>query len=91
MTGDTTNPIQIKVGRDIITLKQGDYFMDNQACIQLVSGDGRSLAGRGYDRTDHVKISAKAWKELKNGEGMAHTKKKFSLGSVCDIYTPHIS
>jgi hypothetical protein len=38
----------IKIGRTEYQIKKGDYILDNGACYQFCSGDGRTLKQVGY-------------------------------------------
>ena len=40
---------QVKIGRNIIQVKTGDYVLWNGACYQYFAGDRRTLVTKGWD------------------------------------------
>lgn len=54
----------IKIRNNEYTIKQGDYILDNGACIQLVAGDGRILRFDGYNAFRSVVLTKKAIAQL---------------------------
>ena len=52
-----------------ITINPGDYLMDNEACIQFITGDNRTLFWQKHDRNTTVVMSKKAVEELRSQVG----------------------
>lgn len=62
----------LKIGRNEIPIKVGDYFIDNMNCIMLNSGDGRTLftfkinttQGWTKDKRNYITLHEKAKRQL---------------------------
>lgn len=55
---------QVKIGRNIIMVKSGDYVLWNGACYQYFAGDRRTLVTRGWDSFFAVEMAAGTFKKL---------------------------
>jgi hypothetical protein len=47
----------IKIGRKEYEIKEGDFLLDNEACIQFCSGDNRTLKREGLDSYRSLRIA----------------------------------
>lgn len=76
----------LKIGRKEYEVKPGDYIMDNGACYQFCSGDGRELAGKGFVSFKNLVMSNKlAQQEIKT---LPLTYRTSSMtGTKLKIYT----
>ena len=61
--------MQFKHRKMTITVKSGDYLMDNESCIQFLTGDNRTLIWQKHDRITSVVMSKRAVAELREQVG----------------------
>lgn len=54
----------IKIGRNNYEIKAGDYLLNNQACIQFVTGDRRPLRRRGFDIDRSLRVATGRYLKL---------------------------
>jgi hypothetical protein len=54
----------IKSGRKLYDIHVNDYILDNGACYQFITGDGRSLKFVGWHSYTNVIISKAVFKKL---------------------------
>lgn len=54
----------IQIGRHTYQVKDCDYFMDNGACIQYCTGDGRYLRQKWVDRSHSLVVPKTTWNKF---------------------------
>lgn len=74
----------IKIGRNDYEVRRGDYILDNGVTYQFISGDGRALKVKGFDRYTTLRISESAFNKLPL-EKMSKVK-YLSMGAVMTLY-----
>lgn len=55
--------IEIKIGRELVTFTDKDIFLDNGACVQCKTKQGKHM---GYGRYTNLLLTKKALKELES-------------------------
>jgi len=55
---------QIKVGHKVFQPQKGDYILDNGACKQFCTGDGRTLVQKGYDSYRNIVLPKSVVKNI---------------------------
>lgn len=55
---------KIKIGRKEYDINDGDYIMDNGACLQFIAGDGRCLRIDNWSFYSNIRFPKSKIKEL---------------------------
>jgi len=76
---------ELKIGRRVIEIKEGDYILDNKVCYQLISGDGRSFFHVGFERNPCVTIPKTTMKTIDLTK-LVKKQRKYSASQIYDVY-----